>query len=50
MRANKKTGQWKAFDIVIEGISLLSTKQAELNRKITQQGINHVILELAALA
>jgi phospholipid transport system substrate-binding protein len=50
MRKNKKTGEWKAFDIVVEGISLLSTKQAELNKKIAKQGIDHVTLELAALA
>lgn len=50
MRKNKKTGQWKAFDITIEGISLLSTKQAELNKKIARQGIDHVTLELASLA
>jgi len=50
MRQNKKTKHWKAFDITIEGISLLSTKQAELNKKIAKQGIDHVTLELAALA
>jgi phospholipid transport system substrate-binding protein len=50
MRKNKKTKQWKAFDITIEGISLLSTKQAELNKKIARQGIDHVTLELAALS
>ena len=50
MRQNKKTKQWKAFDITIEGISLLTTKQAELNKKIAKQGIDHVTLELAALA
>lgn len=49
MRKNKKTGEWKAYDIVIEGISLLSSKQAELNKKIAKQGIEHVTLELAAL-
>lgn len=50
MRKNKKTGEWKAFDITVEGISLLSTKQAELNKKIARQGIEHVTLELAAIA
>ena len=50
MRKNKKTAEWKAFDIVVEGISLLSSKQAELNKKIAKQGIDHVTLELAALA
>jgi len=50
MRQNKKTKQWKVFDLTVEGISLLSTKQAELNKKIARQGIDHVTLELAALA
>lgn len=50
MRKNKKTKQWKAFDITVEGISLLSTKKAELNNKIARQGIEHVTLELTALA
>ena len=49
MRQNKKTKQWKAFDITIEGISLLSSKQAELNGRITKQGIDQVTLELVAL-
>jgi len=50
MRQNKKTGQWKAFDMVVEGISLLSTKQAELSNKIAKQGVGQVTLELAALS
>lgn len=49
MRQNKKSGQWKAFDMVVEGISLLSTKQAELSNKIAKQGVTQVTLELAAL-
>ena len=49
MRKNKKTGQWKAFDMVVEGISLLSSKQAELSNKIAKQGVDQVTLELAAL-
>ncbi|MCJ8319135.1 MAG: ABC transporter substrate-binding protein [Colwellia sp.] len=50
MRQNKKTKQWKAFDMVVEGISLLSSKQAELNGRITKQGIEQVTLELASLS
>lgn len=50
MRQDKKTGQWKAFDMVVEGISLLNTKQAELSNKIAKQGIKQVTLELVALA
>jgi len=50
MRQNKKTGQWKAFDMVVEGISLLSTKQAELSNRIAKQGVSQVTLELASLS
>lgn len=49
MRKDKKTGQWKAFDMVVEGISLLSSKQAELSNKVAKQGVEQVTLELAAL-
>jgi hypothetical protein len=31
LRLDKKTKQWKAFDMVIEGISLISAKQAEIS-------------------
>lgn len=50
MRKNKKTGEWKAYDMVVEGISLLSTKQAELSKRISKQGVEQVTLELAALS
>lgn len=50
MRQNKKTKQWKAYDMVVEGISLLSSKQAELSRRINQQGLEQVTLELASIA
>lgn len=49
MRKNKKTGQWKAYDMVVEGISLLSSKKAEFSKKLATQGIEQVSLELAAL-
>jgi len=50
MRQNKKTKQWKAYDMVVEGISLLSSKQAELSQRITKQGVERVSLELASIA
>ncbi len=50
MRKNKKTGQWKAYDMVIEGISLLQSKKAELSRRIKQKGLAQVTLELASIA
>lgn len=50
MRKNKKTGEWKAFDMIVEGISLLSSKEAELSQRITKQGIEQVSVELASIA
>ena len=43
LRKNKKTGQWKVFDVIAEGISMLNTKQSELGELIQKNGINHVI-------
>ena len=39
LRKDKKTGEWKAFDMIAEGISLLSSKQSEWNTKIRQEGV-----------
>ncbi|ATY82794.1 toluene tolerance protein [Aeromonas veronii] len=46
LRKNNKTGEWKAFDMVAEGISLLSAKQSELGGLIRQNGIDAVIAQL----
>ena len=43
MRLNKKSGQWKAYDIVVEGISLISSKQAEMGKMISTQGLDNVM-------
>lgn len=50
MRKNKKTSQWKAFDMVVEGISLLDAKHAEITKRIAKNGIDQVSLELASIA
>jgi len=42
VRKHKKTGDWKAYDMVAEGISLLDSKQAELSSLIRQKGLTHV--------
>ncbi|WP_259365370.1 phospholipid-binding protein MlaC [Colwellia sp. BRX10-3] len=42
VRKHKKTGEWKAYDMVAEGISLLDSKQAELSSLIRQKGLSHV--------
>lgn len=38
-----KDGSWKAFDLVAEGVSLLSSKQSEITNLVRQQGIESVI-------
>lgn len=46
----EKSGEWKAFDMIAEGVSLLSSKQSEWSGKIRQQGILTVAQELDQLA
>lgn len=43
LRKNKKTGEWKVFDVIAEGISMLNTKQSEFGDLLRKQGIDHVI-------
>ncbi|MFA0414393.1 ABC transporter substrate-binding protein [Vibrio renipiscarius] len=50
LRKDKKTGEWKVFDMIAEGISLLSSKQSEWNSKLRQDGILSVAKELDTLA
>lgn len=45
-----KSGEWQAFDMVAEGISLLSAKQSEWSDKIRKEGIASVAKELDQLA
>ena len=42
LRKNSKTGEWKVFDMIAEGVSLLSSKQSELGGSIRQKGIDSV--------
>ncbi len=42
LRQNQKTKEWKVYDMVAEGISLLSSKQAEFNDLIAKHGIDKV--------
>lgn len=50
LRKDNKTGEWEAFDMIAEGISLLSSKQSEWNTKIRQDGILSVAKDLDKLA
>ncbi len=50
LRKDKKSGEWEAFDMIAEGISMLSSKQSEWNGKIRKDGIPAVSKELNRLA
>ncbi|ARD43453.1 ABC transporter substrate-binding protein [Colwellia sp. PAMC 21821] len=50
MRKDTQSQEWKAYDMVVEGISLISSKQSELNRRISDLGLDQVTLELASIA
>lgn len=50
LRQDKKTGEWQVFDMIAEGISLLSSKQSEWNGKLRQDGILAVADDLERLA
>jgi phospholipid transport system substrate-binding protein len=43
LRKNSNTNEWKAYDMVAEGISLLSSKQSEFESILRQEGIQKVI-------
>ncbi|MDD6318719.1 MAG: ABC transporter substrate-binding protein [Succinatimonas hippei] len=43
MRLNRKTGEWKAFDLIAENVSILDSKQAELSPIIKSKGIKAAI-------
>ncbi|MFT7006460.1 MAG: phospholipid transport system substrate-binding protein [Colwellia sp.] len=42
VRKDRKTNEWKAFDMIAEGVSLLDSKQAELGGVIRQKGLPYV--------
>lgn len=46
VKRNKKTKTWKAFDMVVEGISLLNSKRAELGGLIRKEGLDKVTEQL----
>lgn len=50
MRQNKKTKEWKVYDMIIEGISLLDSKRVEISKRIKKSGIDQVTLELAYIS
>ena len=43
LRKNSKTGEWKVFDVIAEGVSMLDTKRSEFTPLIQKQGIDELI-------
>jgi len=43
VRKDRKSGAWQAYDMVVEGISLVSSKQSEFESILRQQGLQTVI-------
>ena len=43
VRKDSKTNQWKAYDMVAEGISMLNSKRSEFEEMLRQDGVDAVI-------
>ncbi len=41
-------GKWMVYDVVIEGVSLVSNYRSQFNRIITGQGYNELVKKLRA--
>ncbi|MDP2560695.1 phospholipid-binding protein MlaC [Psychrobium sp. 1_MG-2023] len=46
LRKGKKSGNWRAFDMVAEGISMVSSKRTEFNSIIRKHGIDYLMTKL----
>ncbi|MEN2828844.1 Intermembrane phospholipid transport system binding protein MlaC [Mannheimia haemolytica] len=49
-RKNSKTGEWQAYDMAVEGVSMVATKQNEWAGVIRQKGIDALIAQVAQSA
>lgn len=49
MRKNSKTGEWKAFDMIGENISMLDAKVSEISPVIKNQGVDAAIAKLNSI-
>ena len=50
LRKNKKTSEWQAFDLQVEGVSMLDTKSSELQADLRKNGVDYVTQQLTQLA
>lgn len=49
-RKNSLTGQWQAFDMIVEGVSMITTKQNEWSGILRTEGIDGLSAKLQAIA
>ncbi|MBK5071494.1 phospholipid-binding protein MlaC [Budviciaceae bacterium CWB-B4] len=49
-RKNTKTGEWQAYDMIAEGISMITTKQNEWAETLRRDGVDGLTKQLKALA
>ena len=49
-RKNSKTGEWQAYDMVAEGVSMVVTKQNEWSGILRQQGIDALTAQIQTSA
>lgn len=45
-RKNSKTGHWQAYDMIAEGVSMITTKQSEWASILRRQGIDGLTKQL----
>lgn len=49
-RKNSVTGEWRAYDLIAEGVSMISTKQNEWSTVLRQNGIDALTKQLTDLS
>ncbi|KAA8999240.1 phospholipid-binding protein MlaC [Affinibrenneria salicis] len=49
-RKNSKTGYWQAYDMIAEGVSMITTKQNEWAATLRQDGVDGLTQQLQAAA
>ncbi|WP_408057264.1 phospholipid-binding protein MlaC [Veronia nyctiphanis] len=50
LRKNSKSGEWQGYDVDVEGVSMLNTKQSEWSTQLRKNGILAVANQLEELA
>lgn len=49
-RKNSQTGNWQAYDMIAEGVSMISTKQNEWASILRQKGVDGLTQQLLSAA